>query len=290
MMKKLVSVLALVLAFAGSLSAQVSVEVLMSQDQFVANEAMPVRVRIINHSGQTILFGKEDWLSYSVEAKDGQVVFKTGEPAQPHDFDVKSSEMATTPAVNLEPCFTLNRPGRYKVKVAMHIKDWNRTVTSEPATFDVVRGVQIWQQEFGVPQSPTNHNEPEIRKYILQQATMSRNMRLYLRVTDALESTTYRVVPIGPMISFGEPRTRVDKDSNLHLLYQQGAHSYGYLEFTPKGELTLRQTYDYASSAPRLDVDDTGNVGVAGGVRHIAENDFPSSRPSLTNVIAAPAP
>lgn len=290
MMKKLVSALALLLAFAGSLSAQVTVEVLMGQNQFVANEAVPVRVRIINHSGQTVLFGKEDWLSYSVEAGDGQVVFKTGEPAQPHDFDVRSSEMATTPAVDLEPCFTFTRPGRYKVKATVRIKDWNRTVTSEPATFDVVRGVQIWQQEFGVPQSPTNHREPELRKYILQQATMSRNMRLYLRVTDAAESTTYRVVPIGAVISFGEPRTRLDKDSNLHLLYQQGAHVYSYLEFTPKGELALRQTYDYAGSAPRLDVDDAGNVGVAGGVRHFAENDVPSSRPSLTNVIAPPAP
>src|SRR5579883_3320126 len=109
-MKNLVLLLAVWLAFAGSVSAQVTVEVLLSQDQFVPNEPIPARVRVTNHSGQTIYFGQDDWLSMSVESRDGQVVDKFGEPAQPHGFDVKSSEIATTPRADLEPCFSVGRP------------------------------------------------------------------------------------------------------------------------------------------------------------------------------------
>src|SRR5579884_58720 len=181
-MKKLVLALALLPLFAWNLSAQVSVEVLMSQGQYVANEAIPVKVRVVNHSGQTLLFGQEDWLSFSVEARDGLVVLKSGEPPQPHDFNIRSAEMATTPRTDLAPYFLIARPGRYSVTATIRIKDWDKALVSKPVFFDVVQGVRIWEQEFGIPQSPTNHNEPEVRKYILQQATMSRSMKLYFRL------------------------------------------------------------------------------------------------------------
>jgi hypothetical protein len=113
-------------------------------------------------------------------------------------------------------------------------------------------------------------------------------MKLYFRLTDAAETKTLRVAPVGPLISFSDPQTRVDQDSNLHLLYQEGAHVYNYMVFNPDGDMTVRQTYAYTDSAPHLKVDNTGKVLIFGGARHLAENDIPTSRPSLTNVIPPP--
>lgn len=288
-MKKLVLSFVLLTVFVCTSRAQVSVEVVMNQKQFVANESIPVRARVVNHSGQTILFGQEEWLSYSIEARDGQVVMKSGEPPAPHDFDVRSAEMATTPRTDLAPFFTIARPGRYTVTATVHIKDWDKAIVSAPVAFDVVNGVRIWEQEFGVPQSATNHNQPEVRKYILQQATMSRNMLLYFRLVDAAETKTFRVTPVGPMISFSDPQTRVDQDSNLQLLYQDGAHVYNYFVFNPDGNLTTRQTYTYTDSAPHLTVDNAGKVMIVGGARYVSDTDIPNTRPSLTNVIPPPA-
>ncbi|HZV36053.1 MAG TPA: hypothetical protein VFB72_15865 [Verrucomicrobiae bacterium] len=287
-MKKLVLALALLPLFAWNLSAQVSVEVLMSQGQYVANEAIPVKVRVVNHSGQTLLFGQEDWLSFSVEARDGLVVLKSGEPPQPHDFNIRSAEMATTPRTDLAPYFLIARPGRYSVTATIRIKDWDKALVSKPVFFDVVQGVRIWEQEFGIPQSPTNHNEPEVRKYILQQATMSRSMKLYFRLTDAMETKTFKVTPVGPMISFSDPQTRIDQDSNLHLLYQDAARKYNYFVFNTDGDLRVRQTYVYTDSAPHLRMDDNGKVVIFGGARYVSDTDIPTSRPSLTNVIPPP--
>lgn len=286
-MKNIVVPLALLLAFAGGLSAQVSVEVLMGQEQFLPNEAIPVRVRVVNNSGQTITFGKDDWLSFSVEARDGLVVLKSGEPPQVHDFDIKSSEMATTPRTDLAPYFTIVRPGRYTVTATVRIKDWDRAIVSPPKTFDIVSGVRLWAQEFGLPQAATNHTPPEVRKYILQQATMIRRTKLYFELTDAMETRVFRVFPLGPVISFSEPKMRLDQYSNLHLLFQEGSHVYDYAVFNPDGDLIIRQTY-FANSNPHLAVDDAGTVSVAGAVRQPGENDVPSTKRVSTNDIPPP--
>lgn len=289
-MKNIVASLALLLAFAGGLSAQVKVEVLLGQDQFLPNESIPVRVRVSNNSGQTILFGKEDWLSYSIEAHDKIIVLKSGEPPQPHDFDIRSSEEATTPRVDLAPYFTIARSGHYSITATVRIKDWDKAVVSQPANFDVVQGARLWDQTFGVPQSPTNHEPPEVRKYILQQATTGRRTKLYFRLTDGIESKSMRVTPLGPIISFSNPKMHLDRESNLHLLYQEGSHVYCYAVFSPDGDTTLRQTY-LSDTNPRLEVDDIGNVRILGGTRRLAENDVPSSRRQsrITNDTPPPA-
>jgi hypothetical protein len=268
------------LALTGSAPAQVSVEVLMGNAQFLAKESIPVRVRITNNSGQTLRFGDDDWLSYSVESADGTVVMKTGDAPIPHDFQVKAAEMATTHA-DLAPDFNIFKIGRYTVTATVRIRDWDKTVTSAAKPFDIINGTKIWEQEFGVPQSPTNHSQPEVRKYILQQATLVERMKLYLRLTDASESKSFRVYPIGPMISFSNPQTKVDQLSNLHLLYQSGAHVYNYTVINPDGDIIGRQTYYYANSSPHLNVDETGKIQIEGGVRHFDESDVPSSRKAI---------
>ena len=61
-------------------SAQVTVELTLEQDQFLPAESLPLAVRITNRSGQSLRLGRgEDWLSFSVETHDGQVVPKLGE-------------------------------------------------------------------------------------------------------------------------------------------------------------------------------------------------------------------
>ena len=282
--------LVLWLGFAGAVSAQVTAQVLLDQDQFLPDESIPVKVRIVNHSGQTLRFGKENWLSYSVEAHDGFIVLKNGDGPLAHDFEIKAAEMATTRS-DLVPYFNITKPGRYSITATVRIKDWNQEVTSAPKYFDVIRGTKFWEQAFGMPQSPTNHGQPEVRKYILLQATLMKQTKLYLRLTDATETKSLRVFPIGPIISFSDPQMRVDQLSNLHLLYQDGAHVYNYTMFNPDGDALVRQTYFYSNSAPHLKVDDAGNATIVGGIRHLADNDLPTTRKSiLTNDLPLPVP
>jgi len=148
-------------------------------------------------------------------------------------------------------------------------------------------GRRLWEQEFGVPKAPGDTNAvPEMRRYALQEANYLRSrLTLYVQVTDATGKIN-KVLPIGPMISFGQPEPKVDKMSNLHLLYQNGPRSFSYTVINPDGEIIARQTYDY-TTRPRLMADPSGVLTVVGGSRRITHDDLPPLNSSAGNDIPA---
>jgi hypothetical protein len=125
---------------------------------------------------------------------------------------------------------------------------------------------------------------PEVRRYTLEQANYLRSqLRLYLRLTEVDGARVIKVFPLGPMVSFGSPEHQIDKESQLHVLYQNGARSFSYNVINPDGDLVLRQTYDYTGSRPRLELSKDNKVVVAGGVRRIAASDLPETKTSETD-------
>lgn len=278
-MRKLALWLILHLLAMAPAMAQVSVEVLQEQVHFLPGEDIDLAVRIINNSGQTLRLGDDPaWLTFTLESSEGAVVSQSGNVPVVGGFDLESSKMATK-RVNLAPFYSFPGPGRYLVRAIVNIKAWDREISSPPKAFSIIQGAKLWQQDFGVPAAATN-GQPEIRKYTLQQATYLRGaLRLYLRVTDADGGKTFKVAPIGPMVSFGRPQPQIDQHSNLHLLYQNGPQTYGYTVHDPNGELLKRQTYEIAETRPRLRADDQGRIIVVGGLRRESSSDVPPPKP-----------
>ncbi len=272
--------LGLLLASLSYASAQVTVEVTQEQQQFLPGEALKVAVRITNLSGQELhLGGEEDWLTFAIESREGTVVPKTGEAPVLGTFTLESSKVAIK-RVDLAPYFMVTSPGRYQIVATVRVRGWNREIISPPKSFDVIEGARLWEQEVGVPKPGTSNSEPETRKYILQQANYIRGqLRLYLRVTDQY-ARPIRVLGLGPIVSFGRPEPQIDRDSNLHVLYQDGASAFSYVVCNLQGEIIKRQSYDYSSTRPRLRIDNEGQVSVVGGVRRIATNDVPPPKPA----------
>src|SRR5262249_34307841 len=108
-----------------------------------------------------------------------------------------------------------------------------------------------------------------------------------VRITDATGARSFRVFPVGRMVSFSRPEPQLDKMSNLHLLFANGPHSFSYTVFSPEGEQLTRQIYEYSNnSRPRLKADEEGGISVAGGARRYTSNDLPP--PEKAPVPAAP--
>src|SRR5947207_12334488 len=122
-------------------SAQITVEVLLDQDQLLGRESLPVGARITNLSGQTLrLGGESDWLTFDIESARGSVVQKTGDVPVAGEFTLQSSKMATK-RVDLAPYFTLTQPGRYYITATARIADWPRPIPpSRQKGFDVIEG------------------------------------------------------------------------------------------------------------------------------------------------------
>jgi len=245
-------------------------------------------VRVINHSGQPLHLGADDsWLTFTVESTDGAVVTKTGNPAVTGEFVVHNGEMGTKP-VDLAPCFRLTHEGSYQVTATVRLKDWNQELASAPKQFDVIKGLSIWSQNFGVPSAASNQ-APEIRKYSLQQANFSQRQRMYVQVSDESEYHVFKVLSLGQFVSFTPPEAQLDRMSRLHVLQQSGASVFTYSVINPDGDLLQQDLYDYRSngSRPRLRADETGNVAVFGGDRRIRAEDLPVVVPPTEAMLPA---
>jgi hypothetical protein len=279
----LISLLALTACLRAS--AQVTVDLGLDQEQFLPNEAVKLAVKITNRSGQPVHLGADaNWLTFSVESDDNFVVIKNAEVPVLGEFDVESSERATK-KVDLQPYFSMGRPGRYKVTATVRIKAWSLAINSAPKHFDVINGAELWSQEFGV--MVATNTLPEPRKYSLVEANYLREqLRLYVQVSSGDGAHVFRVAALGPLVSFSAPEAQVDRVSNLHVLWQSGAQSFNSMIVSPDGAVVLRDMYDNFNSRPRLTVNTSGEVVVQGGVRRAKPSDLPVVK--LPDALAPP--
>lgn len=282
--------LALGLILCGQAFAQVSVEMVLEQEQFLPREDLNVAVRVTNFSGQPLQLGRDnDWLKFAVESAEGGVVDRFGEVPVQAPFEVQSGQVGIR-RVNLAPYFNLSRPGRYLLQVTVETAEIGKAISSKPAHFDIVAGTKLWEQVVGIPRSAGETNAvAQSRKYTLQQANYLKSMRLYLRVSDAADAQVYRVFPIGPMVSFSRPEVQIDRQSRLHILYQTGAKAFLYAVVGPEGDLRVRQTHEIAANRPKLALDSGGEIRVSGGVRRVTLGDLPGVAPDATPTNAPPA-
>ena len=269
--------------------AQVSVEVVLDQEQFLPSESVPVAVRITNRSGQTLHFGADPkWLTFSVESADGFVVVKNSDVPVNGEFDLESSQMAIK-RVDLAPYFVLSQVGHYRIIATVRIREWSAAVTSPAKGFDVIHGAKLWSQDFGLPApAGVTNRAPEVRRYSLIEANYLRSqLRLYVQVSDESEARVFKVSAVGPLVSFSQPETKLDRLSNLHVLYQSGAQAFTYSVINPDGDITKQEVYDYFNSRPRLSVSDNGDTVVVGGVRRVKPAELPQVLPP--NAVPMPA-
>lgn len=257
--------------------AQVGAGLHLAQDQFLPGESIPVSLRITNFSGQTLRLGRDNfWLQFLLEEKNGPSLASISNVRVAGAFDLENAMIATK-RVDLAPHYRSLRPGRYVLSATLKIPDWGSFLNLAPVEFDVFAGTVIWEQRFGVPRAD---GPPEVRRYALQQALHLEQMKLYVGVTDPSGERILATFPLGPMLGFSKPEKQIDRESNLHVLWQYGARSFYYCVVDPEGELILRQTHDYAGpSRPGLAIDDEGRIIVRGGVRVRSPDDQPVDDP-----------
>ena len=280
-MKISLTILGLALLAFSSAPAQVSVEVVANRDQFLPSESLPVAVKVTNRSGQPLHLGADaDWLTFDVESDDNLIVMKNADVPVLGEFDLGSSQVATK-RVDLAPYFALTHQGRYHIVATVHIKDWNANITSPKLNFEVINGSKLWSQDFGVPAPEGVTNAaPEVRKYTLEAANyLHTQKQIYVRVGNESGSQTFALTPVGSMVSFSQPEAQLDRFSNLHVLFQDGASSFSYSVVNPGGDIVRQEIYDYVSTHPRLGVNEDGDIVVIGGVRRVNPGELPVIKP-----------
>jgi hypothetical protein len=283
-MKIVAVVFALILSACGLAAQEVTVDISLESEGYLANEPLIVKVRINNQSGATLHLGDvPGWLSFAVVSTEGGYVAPLRSPELPKfDKPLDSSETAKL-KVDLAPCFDLTRQGRYKVTATVKAPAFNTSFASNGKTFFISNGTKRWETKFGVPSTiaPLGADgRPELRKYSLIEANYASETRLYARVTDATDHNI-RIVPIGALMSFSTVDQQTDKWMNLHILYQNGAKSFLYSVINPDGFMLARERHDFTDTRPTMYSNSEGRIGVRGGARRYTSHDIPPVNENL---------
>jgi hypothetical protein len=271
--------MALAAVLASAAQAQVNVEAVLDQEQFLRSESLPLRVRVSNDSGRALRLGEDpEWLSFTIKEESGKLVLKTGDVPLAKPFTIEPAQTISL-RTDLMPHFDLSQLGHYTLTVKMKVPQLNQEISAKPQSFDIISGVTLWEKDVGVPGT-----DPMVtRRYALQQATFFKQQRLYVRVTDATGSRVIKVASLGQSLSMSKPETIVDNVSHLHVLFQNDRQAFLYAIITTDGDLIIRQTYEFAKSRPQLRAETDGRVVVAGGQRKILLSDLPPSRVANTD-------
>lgn len=275
------------LLMAVSASAQLRVEVSFEQETYLPKETMNAVVRIYNSSGQTLVLGTNaDWLTFSIENSNGSIVEQKKQPDIMGEFTLPSANRARK-YVDLAEAFDLSKMGRYYVTATVHIPQWNQSFTcSKHAVVGISTGVKLWEAAFGLPDANPD-GRPEIRKFQLVQANHLKELTLFVRITDQSESYTYNIFPLGILMGLSRPEPQLDRWSNLHVLCQNGAHSFRYTVIMPDGMILTRQTWDIEQdSRPTMVVAEEGRIKLVGGARRVSASDLPPPELLSDKVVA----
>jgi hypothetical protein len=267
-----------------SLRAQVEVKLEFEQNQFLPSETAEIVLRMINDTGAPLRLGEQKgWLRFSVENIDGTVVSRLEDPEDTGAFTLKPSNRGTL-RFNLAPLFKLDQIGRYRVTATVVIGAANEHVVTAPVEFEIMRGVILWEREFGVTGSPGTR-----RKYMIQQANYLQRPRLFASVADPTGATIFRVVRLGTTVSFNPPSEfRIDAGSRLHVLHQVGADEFIHHRINADGEVEIRNLYGNRTGRPELGMNDEGEVAVIHARRKPSPGDIPG--PVTAKAIPVPVP
>ncbi|MEE2946942.1 MAG: hypothetical protein VX392_01365 [Verrucomicrobiota bacterium] len=264
--------------FSAGAQAQVKMTLEMGKKRFLPRESMPVQLKIVNFSGQTLMFGEDDhWLQLNIQTETGEEITPIADPPPVKGRFTVESSIRATKEIDIAPYYALEQAGRYTLTAKVAIRQWGKQFDAKPVKFDVTNGTVLWEQAFGLPlRKGDPPGQPrQIRRYVLQQAKRLKAMSLYARVDDGPGGRVHRVMPVCAMVSFNLPKAQVDPKGNLHVLCQSGGREYNYSVIDPDGQLKVRRHYLIAASRPRLDFKN-GEIIVVGGFKLTRPDDLPS--------------
>ena len=134
----------LLLALMGSvasMTAQVTATLEVDKSRLLPRETFNVSLKIVNFSGQTLVFGEDnDWLQLEIETETGEVLTPIAEPPKVEGRFTVESSIRATKRIDLAPYYALDRAGNYKLTAKLYVKQWKRPLPVKPVKFSVFNG------------------------------------------------------------------------------------------------------------------------------------------------------
>jgi hypothetical protein len=259
---KLVLLFAGALFCAGSLVAQIQVELKVPRFQYIAYEPVLVTVGITNLAGRDVDLRDgegQSWFGFEITGQEGQVIGRTKSDDTQAPLQVEAGKKVTQ-KINLTPLFQVQDFGTYHVRAHIYFADLNKFFYSQTKVFEVTDARAIWQKTVGLPDAGG------VRTYSLLSNRFSDHTSLYVRVADRDSGAVYATYSLGRIIASDPPQAEIDRANQLHILHCAAPRNWSYSRVNLNGKLVSQSSFMEAKTRPRLVHATDGSVTVHGGI------------------------
>jgi hypothetical protein len=250
------------------LSAQVGITLQMNRKTYLQYENVYARINLRNYSAHPLAFGKNKGLS-------GKLLFEI--------YDAKgalvpriSNELPDIEGTLLKPGSTqevvtlvsryydLSQPGNYKITAYISHPQLTSDYQSDPVTFNVSQGVDVWKRIVGTPDFVNKVEKIRPRTFRIISLFDGTDKVFYLMIED--DKKVYSVKRIGYEMGGTKPECEIDSLSRLHILLKLSSTIFVYFLYDIDGSLEKRDVYKKEGTTPTLVRNpQSGAIVVAGG-------------------------
>ena len=258
---------------AGSVHAQIQVEMKLKRLQYIAYEPVLATLAITNLAGRDIDLRDDrgqHWFGFEVTAKEGQPIAPSASLTSEPPLHLESGKTVVR-KINLTPLYAVHDPGTYHVRANVYFADLNKFFYSQARAFQVINARPVWQITVGVPEGIPGAGSA--RTYSLLSNRFPDHTSLYVRVENKDSGVVYATYSLGRVIAYDEPQKEIDRANQLHVLHCAAPRTWAYSHVGLNGELLKQSTFMEAKTRPRLRRTSAGEIAVSGRVL-----DVPAAR------------
>ena len=244
-------------------TAQVSVHLQMNKKSYVVGEPITATLNITNRSGRRLVLSNNQvssWLNFEISNSGRSIP-----PARKVNYKsaVIPAGQSIARSVNVSTAYAIGRFGNYTCSASVRLPGSTINGTSSNRVhFTVGKGRAVWRERAGLHKSPK-----QIREYGLVTFNGNGGLELYAEVKSKNTGLSIATVPLGKVINFRNPTASIDRQSNMHALYQVKPDLFTHVKISPNGRILSSSHHKRGRlGAPRLTTFTSGEVVVAGSV------------------------
>lgn len=257
---------ALALATGPAALAQLQVEIIEPQANYLLFEPILLKIKIANGTGRVLELkdvGDKGWLRFLV-TRGGAMMVKAAQNFSQPGMVLEPGDVARF-TFNLTPHYSLRDPGGYTVQAVVRVPGFSADVMSRPTQFNVLRGHEVWSKQVTSPGVAHPRKYSLITHLVRDERQHIDRAYLYAQVESEAENLVFACRQLGPIVQGDRIDSQFDAAYAWHVLFRSGANTFGYYQFDINGRITEKKEMAKTQTRPRL-VAKGGQVEMVGGV------------------------
>jgi hypothetical protein len=283
-MKRLLLLLALLVAPLLPASAQLSVDLQVKRRMYMRHEPILATVVVTNRTGRDILLADTEeggpWFSFQISAgSEGRTVPPRNPNYELTPLPIPAGQSVKR-TVNLNELYAIDEFGTYKVRGSIFFSEAGKYFGSKPDVIVITEGRVVWKQTVGSPDGSGNRTYSLLTLHHEDKGKM-----LYVRIEGQDEGTVYGCYNLGHLVDGIPPDVKLDSGNNLAVLHLTGNKTYLLSRISTNGSFISQNLYVTPKSRPFLRVNAGGELQIVGAVRQqesIAQA-LPADAPKLSD-------